>query len=563
MDQVKTILWAKWRIGVHEIAGIREQSRLKVGVITTFAILLWIGIYLVFREGFDWVIRFGGQAGGANFGALLMRRILAILFLSLFVLLTFSNILVAFATLYRAKEVPYLLLAPMKTDHYFYARFAECVAFSSWSLAYLGSPILLAYGLSSGASWSYYPSLLLFYLPAVMVPAALGAMVCMVMVLVFPRLRSTTLVLLSVAVLAGFFLYVRSIIRGVRITDETVLPVFLETSRRVQAFFLPSHWVAQGILDASRGMLSSAVFWWCCLTSTAMMFTLCAAWTARFIFYPGWADLMGQDRQRMRPENRGLLNLATGLLRIIPEPIRSLCVKDVKLFWRDATQWTQFVIFFGIMAIYAANLRNSGMIQAQPFWRVWVAGLNIGSLTLILATLTSRFIYPLISLEGRRFWVLGLAPITLRLLVWQKFALSVVTSGVFTLPVAILSGQMLHLDAPVFLLTLFTVICANFGLAGLAVGLGALYPNFTEDNPARIVGGLGGTLNLLLSIGYIALLTALTIGAMYARYIGTDQAATWKILLIPGAMVLIAAITLLVSLLPMTLGLRNLNQAEF
>ncbi|HPO30530.1 MAG TPA: hypothetical protein PKX28_04765, partial [Candidatus Hydrogenedentes bacterium] len=144
MDQVKTILWAKWRIGVHEIAGIREQSRLKVGVITTFAILLWIGIYLVFREGFDWVIRFGGQAGGANFGALLMRRILAILFLSLFVLLTFSNILVAFATLYRAKEVPYLLLAPMKTDHYFYARFAECVAFSSWSLAYLGSPILLA-----------------------------------------------------------------------------------------------------------------------------------------------------------------------------------------------------------------------------------------------------------------------------------------------------------------------------------------------------------------------------------------------------------------------------------
>ena len=563
MDQVKAILWAKWRIGVHEIAGIREQSRLKVGVITTFAILLWVGIYLVFREGFDWIIRFGGQAGGANFGALLMRRILSVLFLSLFVLLTFSNILVAFATLYRAREVPYLLLTPMKTEHYFYARFAECVAFSSWSLAYLGSPILLAYGLASGASWAYYPSLLLFYLPAVMVPASLGTIICMFMVLVFPRLRSVSLILLSAAALVGFFLYVRSITRGVRITDETVLPVFLETSRRVQTFFLPSHWAAQGILDASRGQFSSAVFWWCCLTSTALMFTLCAAWTARFIFYPGWADLMGQDRQRVRPEGRGLLNRIIVVLQLIPEPIRSLCVKDVKLFWRDATQWTQFVIFFGIMAIYAANLRNSGMIQGQSFWRVWVAGLNIGSLTLILATLTSRFIYPLISLEGRRFWILGLAPITLRLLVWQKFALSVVICGLFTLPVAILSGRMLHLETPVFLLTVFTVICANFGLAGLAVGLGALYPNFAEDNPARIVGGLGGTLNLLLSIGYIALLTAITITAMYARYIGSGQRAVWGTLLLPGAMAVIMGITLAVSLLPMILGLRNLNQAEY
>jgi len=563
MDQVRAILWAKWRIGIHEIAGIREQSRLKVAVITTFAILLWIGIYLIFREGFDWILRFGGQAGGANFGALLMRRILAILFLSLFFLLTFSNILIAFATLYRAKEVPYLLLAPMQTKAYFYARFAECVAFSSWSLAYLGSPILLAYGLASQASWSYYPALLLFYLPAVTVPAALGAIICMLMVLVFPRLRGGTLIGLTILALLGFFLYVRSTIRGVRITDETVLPVFLETSRRVQAFFLPSHWAAQGILDASRGMLSSTMFWWCCLTSTALMFTLSAAWVARYIFYPGWADLMGQDRQRIRPEKRGLLNLLAGLFRIVPEPIRSLCVKDIKLFWRDATQWTQFVIFFGIMAIYVANLRNSGMIQAQSFWRVWVAGLNIGSLTLILATLTSRFTYPLISLEGRRFWILGLAPITLRLLVWQKFALSVVTSGIFTLPIAILSARMLKLEPPVFLLTVFTVACANLGLAGLAVGLGALYPNFSEDNPARIVGGLGGTLNLLLSIGYIALLTALTIGAMYLRYSGQMQYAARGDLLLGGTMLLIAGITLTATLLPMALGLRNLRQTEY
>jgi ABC-2 type transport system permease protein len=35
--------------------------------------------------------------------------------------------------------------------------------------------------------------------------------------------------------------------------------------------------------------------------------------------------------------------------------------------------------------------------------------LNLGAAMLILASLTTRFIYPLIILEGRRFWILGLS----------------------------------------------------------------------------------------------------------------------------------------------------------
>ena len=36
-------------------------------------------------------------------------------------------------------------------------------------------------------------------------------------------------------------------------------------------------------------------------------------------------------------------------------------------------------------------------------------------------------------------------------------------------------------------------------LCGLAVGLGALFPNFKEDNPSKIVSGFGGTLCLVAS----------------------------------------------------------------
>ena len=44
---------------------------------------------------------------------------------------------------------------------------------------------------------------------------------------------------------------------------------------------------------------------------------------------------------------------------------------------------------------------------------------------------------------------------------------------------------------------------ASVTLTGLAVGLGALYPNFKEDNPSKIVSGFGGTFCLVLSFIYI------------------------------------------------------------
>jgi ABC-2 type transport system permease protein len=47
-------------------------------------------------------------------------------------------------------------------------------------------------------------------------------------------------------------------------------------------------------------------------------------------------------------------------------------------------------------------------------------------------------------------------------------------------------------------------------LSGLAVGLGALFPNFKEDNPSKVVSSFGGTLCLVISFVYIGLFVALT-----------------------------------------------------
>jgi ABC-2 type transport system permease protein len=558
------ILTAKLRISAHQVASVRNESKLKVGVISVSALLLWLGAFVLFFYGFRALLRFGNRGGGEFvFGELLLRQSLGILSLSVFLLLIFSNVLVAFSTMYKSKEVVYLLQGPVSFREFFLARFVECVAFSSWSLGFLGSPLLLAYGISINASPWFYLAALGFFIPYVIIPACIGSVITLVLVRVFPRLKVPVLVLLGIGTVAGFFLYIRRIIESTRIAEDTPITAFFAALERSQSAFLPSYWAAEGVLRAGKVELGAALYFFALLVANAAFALWISAELAQRLFYPGWAYLNGQDKQRIKSPDRGPLNAFLRLLRWIPQPQGALVMKDIKLFWRDPTQWSQFVIFFGIMAIYMANLRNSSRYYEEEVWRSWIACLNVGSVTLILATLTSRFVFPLVSLEGRRFWILGLAPLSFRQLVWQKFWLSVATTSFFTVGLALLSGYMLQLDPVYYALTVYSVVITNFGLAGLAVGLGTLYPTFTEDNPARIVSGMGGTLNLLVSIGYITLVVAAQTLILQWRVLERFTSPEMFWVALAAAVAFITALSLACTFVPMRLGLRNLEGREF
>ena len=50
-----------------------------------------------------------------------------------------------------------------------------------------------------------------------------------------------------------------------------------------------------------------------------------------------------------------------------------------------------------------------------------VSFLNLSVVGLLLSTFTTRFIFPMISLEGRRFWILGLLGVRRETILWGKF----------------------------------------------------------------------------------------------------------------------------------------------
>ncbi|MBI4832696.1 MAG: hypothetical protein HY801_14320, partial [Candidatus Lindowbacteria bacterium] len=108
-----------------------------------------------------------------------------------------------------------------------------------------------------------------------------------------------------------------------------------------------------------------------------------------------------------------------------------------------------------------------------PEWQTRIAFLNLGAAALVLSVLTTRFVFPLFSLEGKRFWIVGLAPVRRSGLLIQKFFLSIGITLVFTETLMIVSSVALNLSRTVTIVCCATMFVMNFAMAGLAVGLGA------------------------------------------------------------------------------------------
>ena len=355
---------------------------------------------------------------------------------------------------------------------------------------------------------------------------------------------------------------------------------FEETLSRLamtEQVFLPSWWLSSGLLDAAlrgesrdltRQSTLEALKFLGLILANALLLSLVASWVARWTYRKGYSNLQAEVPIRRHRRLFWLDELLARAGSRVGNPIRLLLVKDLQIFRRDITQWSQFVIFFGLLGLYFYNLRSFNYTHV---YASLIGHLNLAVVGLILSTFTTRFVFPSISLEGRRFWILGLLPIHRDQIVWSKFLFSFVGGLVPCLGLILLSDCMLGLPwGTVFVhLTCCLALCG--GLSGIAVGMGASMPNFRESSPAKIAAGFGGTLSLVLSAMFIILIV-ITVGFtnhfnLFQQTVGQLSGTTtsWLPGISGGQVVSILIVIpggLLATFLPLVLGIRAFRQLE-
>lgn len=490
----------RWRTLVNTLAGGVAGSRFRLAMIAGCSLLFWCGLFALFLDGFRFLDQHRLIAG------LLVEMLFGLFFVSLLVMLVFSTGIILHAGLFASPEAAALLARPIPADRVFLHKFQEAMFFSSWGFLLLGSPLMLAYGLTAKVGWAFYPLALGYFLAFALLPGSVGAILCLLLVNYLPRRRREALVALAGAMLVGAGWLGLSIWR--QASGKTLSGAWLNNLvgqfGLSQMPFWPSHWISHGLLRATYpGGMADAVFYLLLLTANALAAYLLAAYLHARLYRRGYDRAHSHGYSRRRPRGARLAGWVNRALFFLPPEQRILVAKDVRVFTRDPLQWSQVLIFTGLLAFYFSNLGRMTYYATSPYWRNLIGFFNLAVTGLLLATFTSRFIFPLLSLEGQKFWILGLCPVSRRQVLWGKYAFAALGAGLITVPLTLLGGVMLELDPRLVALQLFTVVILCSGVSGIAVGLGARFPERKETDPSKIAAGFGGTLNLVASLVFL------------------------------------------------------------
>lgn len=562
----RALRWLRWWQVRNTTTNLIQGSRLRIAMILFCSAVFWAGLFILFLGGFQFISLYVDLANT------IVEYLFSMFFLSLLVMLFFSSGIIVYTTLFHSREAAYLLTTPASTDRIFAYKFAEAVGFSSWGFFLLGSPLMVAYGLTVKAPAAFYAMFLLYLLSFVLIPGSVGAVAAITVANIFPRRQKTVLTLAVAGVLALLAILG---IRLWRTPGDTLSGDWLGSMLNRLAFcqnpLWPSRWMSAGLLASAKGEWSQAGYHLMVLSAHAALLYLAAAVMARDLYRRGYSRVQGGRTSRRR---RGLFFLDAIVHRLfffLPYPIRLLILKDLRTFLRDPAQWSQFLIFFGLLAFYFLNIPQLGYGAQTPYWRNLVSFLNLSVTALILSTFTSRFIFPLLSLEGRNFWILGLLPLRREQILWSKFVFSAGISLVATEALVVLSDLMLRMSPVMIALHVGMIAVLCLGLSGISVGLGARLPNLRETDPSKIAAGFGGTLNLLVSLVFIfAIVTALALpchlyfaGQEHPESAGIALSHSGFRLWLSIAIIASLIVGILGTLIPLRIGIKAFRRMEF
>jgi ABC-2 type transport system permease protein len=558
----------RWRLWHNGFRQMLAGSFVRPLTILFSSIVVWAFVFVISFLGFRFLVEVMKLPADEQIVAML----LGLLFFTLGIALVFSTGLILHGSLFTTPETAFLLSGPAAADQVFAYKFQGALSFSSWAFLLLGSPILIAYGLVCHSPWYFYAVLPVFFLGFVLLPGSVGAILCLVIVNFVPRQRKQLLALGIVGVLAGAGWWLwglavagRASMGSTDTLTETANTLLARISF-ARSLWLPSAWTARGLQSAGRGDLAGSVWYLALVWSNGLFLYLISSWLARKLYRRGFNRVATGGDLRRRYGGLWLDRLLGACLPFVHPGTRLLIVKDFRTFRRDPQQWGQVLLFTGLLVLYFTNMKRMPISDIDWPYQNGISFLNLAAVGLLLSTYTGRFIYPLLSLEGRKFWVLGLLPVKRDQLLWGKFAFSATGGLVLAEALVLLSDLMLAMPWDAVLLHVVAVAVLAAGLSGLSVGVGACLPNFRESDPSKIAVGFGGTLNLVLELAFLLATLALVAGPWHvirASVPPADGTPLWMVAVVlfgAGVGLVVGTMTVVV---PLRLGIRALRRMEF
>lgn len=483
----------------------REPGDLTRGVLFG---AIGLAVFAALFAGSFWVT--WQAAGYDELGNYLIRIGLSWLFLTFLSFLAFSAVVASLSTFFLSDDLRLIMVAPVASRRLFFARFARTLAQSGWMVVVFLVPVLAGIGFAKCAPWASVATVILTVVPFVIIPVALGSVLTLALVNVFPARRARDILMFMGLVFATSLVLLLRFLQPERLLRVESMPevtAFFATLQSPITPLLPSFWAGEALFAGVQGgsdWLHIGALW---TTAAALVVMVGAA-------FERWHFAGFSKSQEARKARFARFHALDALARVLPwSPVRRhLLIKDVKVFLRDVSQWSQLLLLVALMLVYLYNFRVLDL-DRLPYMSGVVknlyAFLNLAMAAFVMATVAVRFVFPAVSAEGAAFWIIRTAPISLRDFLWSKFWSGLVPVLVLSEILIVAGNELLGVDPFLKQMSAVAIVFMSFALVGLATGLGARYPRFAADNPSQVAGSYGGVAFMIVAVLFILVMIGL------------------------------------------------------
>jgi ABC-2 type transport system permease protein len=324
---------------------------------------------------------------------------------------------------------------------------------------------------------------------------------------------------------------------------------------------LPSFWAGESLFAALAGRtdtLHLGALWTTALALTVLARAAYGRW-----YFSAWSK--AQEARKARFTRLAPLEPLVRRLPLSPAR-RVLLVKDVKVFLRDTTQWSQLLLLVALAVVYVYNFRVLDLDRLPYMSRVIknaYAFVNLLMAAFVTSAVAVRFVFPAVSAEGPAFWIVRTAPVRMRALLWSKFWTGFLPILVLSESLTVVSSRLLGVSPFLQVLSAVAIAFMTLALVGMAAGMGAQHPRFDAENLTQVAGSYGGVSYMVLAVLYM-LATVALLGAVVRTYLLglayripiSPRSQAWMVALFGAALVL----SLVTFWLPMRKGVRALEE---
>lgn len=512
MSAVVSLL--KIRLWTFKNKGRSKKRWVKIGVFAGAGGLLWIGIFEVTLRVLFYIKSI------EDIGDILAYKLLSMIILTFFSLLIFSSILTSLSKLFLSRDLHLVHALPVRHENVFLARWIESTIDSSWMVIVYTIPVLISYGVAFRPGLFFYANIFLSLFPLCIIASGLSALTVMVVVILLPASR-----IRSVFVFLGLFMFVVlyvafRLLKPERLVDPEAFAttlLYLQSLRTPSSPLLPSTWIFDGLSASLRNDITGSLFHLAISWSGSLFFVFANLFLAKLLYFKGFSRSQVSAVKLFK----GRKDRLSRIFFFFPGPTRAFLVKEIRIFRRDQTQWSQIFLIGALVAIYVYNFHVLPL-EKSPIETVYLQNLfsflNMALAAFVLTAVTARFVFPCISIEGNSFWIVKSSPISIRSFLMIKFLIYLWPLLLLAQILIITTNLLLKVTPFMMILSSFTLLFLTPGVVSIGIGLGAAYPDFSTENPNQVVTGFGGLVFMLFSAAFIGAIIIIEAGPVYALF---------------------------------------------